>query len=195
MEQTQATGRRRWLKTGLTAAAAALLPPVAYTSSQPKRGITGQVAPPLLLDWWIDANGDSTRFEVDDARGKWLYLKFWQSWCPGCHKHGLPALKKFVDAFSDEPRVVAASVQTVFEGFGTNSRDKVRKTQLQYGLPIKMGHDAGDPEGQHVPRTMRNYRTGGTPWVVIVNPQGHVIYDGFHLNVDKLIAHLRDELA
>ncbi|MCG8487744.1 MAG: hypothetical protein MI756_09785 [Chromatiales bacterium] len=34
-----------------------------------------------------------------------------------------------------------------------------------------MGHDPGDPEAHAQPRTMRNYRTGGTPRVVIIDPE------------------------
>lgn len=186
--------RRTLLAQAGAATAAMLLTSQPLNAQTRKPGITGQLAPPLLLDWWIDAAGKPTEFEVSEAHGKWLYLKFWQSWCPGCHRHGLPALKKFVDAFADESRVLAAGVQTVFEGFSTNSRDKVRKTQLQYDLPIAMGHDAGDPDGQHLPRTMLNYRSGGTPWVVIVNPRGHVIYNGFNINIDKLVTHIKGDL-
>ena len=186
--------RRRWLLETAAASSALALPTVGLAQER-KPGITGQLAPALKIDWWIDANGKATSFDVAEARGKWLYLKFWQSWCPGCHRHGLPALKKFVHKFKDEPRVVAAGVQTVFEGFSFNTESKVRKTQLEYDLPIVMGHDSGNPDGQHLPRTMRNYRSGGTPWVVIVNPDGHVIFNAFHVNVDKLIAYVESDLA
>ena len=189
-----AISRRTLLSCTGAVGALALMGAPALRAQARERGITGQLAPPLQLDWWIDANGKSTQFEVSEAKGKWLYLKFWQSWCPGCHKHGLPALKTFVDTFKDEPRVMAAGVQTVFEGFSFNSRTKVRKTQLEYGLPIAMGHDAGYPDGQHLPRTMVNYRSGGTPWVVIVNPSGRVMYDGFHINVEKLTSFIKDDL-
>ncbi|MEM7403639.1 MAG: TlpA disulfide reductase family protein [Pseudomonadota bacterium] len=187
-------GRRRIL-TGALAAAAAVLLPTPGIAQQRKPGIQGHMAPALKIDWWIDAQGKPTSFDLMAERGKWVYLKFWQSWCPGCHRHGLPSLEKFVRVFKDEPRVAAAGVQTVFEGFRTNTRDEVRKTQLQYNLAIPMGHDAGNPDGDHLPHTMRSYRSGGTPWVVIVRPDGRVVYNGFNINVDKLIAHVQQDLA
>lgn len=34
---------------------------------------------------------------------------------------------------------------------------------------------------------MARYRTGGTPWTVIVSPDGGVVYDGFRVDGDKAI--------
>ena len=76
-----------------------------------------------------------------------------------------------------------------------NTREKVRETQLRYALPIKMGHDPGNPEGDHLPRTMRDYRTGGTPWVIIIDPNGRVVFNGYHINIDKLISHVRTDIG
>ena len=42
-------------------------------------------------------------------------------------------------------------------------RARVREMQLRYDLPITIGHDAGDPDVNHLLRMMRNYRSGGTP--------------------------------
>ena len=44
-------------------------------------------------------------------------------------------------------------------------------------------------------RTMRRYRTGGTPWIVIVEPGGQVVFNDYHLDVDKLIQYWRAELG
>lgn len=132
---------------------------------------------------------------MSELKGRWVYLKCFQNWCPGCHEHGFPALKKVADAFVDDDRVKVLGVQTVFEGFGANTQASVRKLQKRYELPIKMGHDAGDPNGNHLPKTMRSYRTGGTPWVVIINPSGTVIYNDFHIDVDKFIPLLKTELG
>ena len=57
-----------------------------------------------------------------------------------------------------------------------------------------MGHDPGDPQADRIPKTMRDYRSGGTPWVVIINPGGQVIYNDFHINADKFITYLNSEL-
>ena len=100
-----------------------------------------------------------------------------------------------VDAFSHQPRIVPIAVQTVFEGFRSNTRARVREMQLRYDRPITMGHDVGDPDVYHQPRTMRNYRSRGTPWMVVIDLSGHVIYDGFSINAEKFISFVRSELA
>ena len=86
-------------------------------------------------------------------------------------------------------------IQTVFEGFSINTRAAVRELQLRYQLPITMSHDPGDPKGDHRPSTMRNYRTGGTPWVAVIAPSGMVIYNDFHIDADKFIAYLEAQLG
>ena len=91
--------------------------------------------------------------------------------------------------------MIPVAVQTVFEGFTVNTEEKVREIQLQYELPIVMGHDPGDPNGDHRPATMRSYRTGGTPWVVIINPERQFVYNDFHIDADKFIEYLRGQLA
>lgn len=161
-------------------------------ASEARYGIVGRKAPELEVNYWIDPLGKPTRFELSSTRGKWVFLKCFQSWCPGCHSHGFPALKKISDAFQGNPQVAVAGIQTTFEGFSTNTVDKVRQIQLQYDLQIPMGHDAGDPDGDYRPSTMRNYRTGGTPWMILIDPDAVVIYNDFGVNSDNLIAMLSD---
>lgn len=160
-----------------------------------KYGIRNFNAPEIVLDYWIDANGKPTSFSVNEQQGKWLFMKFFQNWCPGCHKSGFPTLKKFVDTFHDHPDVVSIAVQTVFEGFDVNSQKAVRELQLRYDLPITMGHDVGtDLTGNH-PLSMINYRTGGTPWLILVAPDGYVVYNDFHVDADGLIEYVKQQVA
>lgn len=186
--------RRTFMKNSLLGATAlALTNPALSTQAASGYGIVGQKAPELDIDYWIDGSGKSTSFKLSQHKNKWIFLKCFQSWCPGCHSHGLPALKKISDAMQDNPKIVFAAIQTVFEGFSTNTRDKVRKTQLQYDLQIPMGHDAGS-EGR-APATMVNFRTGGTPWMILINPQGLVVYNEFNIDADKAIEYLSRETA
>jgi thiol-disulfide isomerase/thioredoxin len=166
------------------------LPLIAHAQS----GIAGQTAPEPRAEFWIDRDGRPTQFKLADQRGKWVHLKFWQSWCPGCHAHGFPALSKLADAFANEPRVVNVALQTVFEGFGSNTADKVRQTQLRYKLPIVFGHDPSN--GTRVPGggTMARYRSGGTPWHVVVDPAGKVVFNGFSMDAARAINAIRSAL-
>ena len=177
--------KRRKAVASIGALGLAGLPLTLNAQQSPRYGIDGEMAPELSLDYWIDSNGDATSFSVTDQRGKWLLLKCFQDWCPGCHSSGFPTLKAFATEFAEHPKVAMAGIQTVFEGFTTNTIDDVRKNQLRYELPIVMGHDAGDPDGDHRPQTMRKYRTGGTPWLILINPDGRVVYNHFHVDQEK----------
>lgn len=156
-----------------------------------KYGIRGMSAPEINLDYWIDADGKPSDYSITEQRGKWLFMKFFQAWCPGCHKYGFPTLKKFSDTFASNPNVEAIAVQTVFEGASFNTVEKVREIQMQYDLKITMGHDVGVKESGYHPLSMINYRTGGTPWLILVAPDGTVVFNDFHVDADGFIEWLK----
>ena len=186
------TTRRDFLKTSLLSfGALSLADPTSSFASPSQYGIVGQEAPELEVDYWIDKDGKPTSFKLSDHQDKWVFLKCFQSWCPGCHSHGLPALKKISEALKDNPKIAFTAIQTVFEGFSTNTVDKVRKIQLQYDLHMPMGHDPGI-HGMS-PSTMTNYRTGGTPWMILIDPQHQVVYNEFNINADKTIEFLNSQ--
>ena len=99
------------------------------------------------------------------------------------------------DEFYGHEKVEIAGIQTVFEGFSTNTQDKVRELQLRYEIPAVMGHDPGDEESHYPSITMINYRTGGTPWLVLISPEGNVVFNNFHVNREKLIEFLHEQVA
>ena len=101
---------------------------------------------------------------------------------------GFPTLQKLTQAFKNESQVVFLAVQTVFEGHEYNSQDKLRKNQLEWGLKIPMAHASGNPQAHEIPSIMRNYRSGGTPWTVIIDPEGEVVFNDFHLEADSAAA-------
>lgn len=150
-------------------------------------------APELEVPYWIDFKGDPASFSLAQNRGKWIIINCFQHWCEGCHIHGLPSLQSLVAAFADNPMVELLCIQTVFEGFVENTQDKIRETQLRYNLPIIMGHEAGDPNDDALPATMRNFGTGGTPWTILIQPDGEVVFSDFQINTDNLIRFLTEE--
>lgn len=153
-------------------------------------------APELEVNYWIDGDGDQSSFSLaEDGTGKWVFLKCFQNWCPGCHKYGFPTLKAFSDRFYGHPEVAIAGIQTVFEGYGSNTKEAVRELQQRYDLPIAMGHDPGNKDTEAYSTTMVNYRTGGTPWLILINPEGVVVYNGFHVDTDKLIDFIASEVS
>jgi hypothetical protein len=42
---------------------------------------------------------------------------------------------------------------------------------------------------------MRNYRSGGTPWTVFIDPSGRVVYNNFHLDVKPAVELIENLLA
>ncbi len=194
--------RRNFITTAGTLAGSAFLAATAPQAAaqtikvnRSVKGIEGQKAPELDLNYWIDANGQASTFSVKESKGKWVLLKFFQNWCPGCHELGFPALKMFSDEFRNHPQVAIAAVQTVFEGYNSNTVEDVRKLQLRYELPIPMGHDEGNPIQHELPGTMKNYRTGGTPWMVLVDPSGMVVFNDFHVNPELLVKYIKANVA
>jgi len=169
-------------------------PALAQTSNGIRWGIEGHEAPEITLDYWIDADGKPGHFSVLESRGKWVFLKCFQNWCPGCHSSGFPTLQAFAKRFHDHPQVAIAAIQTVFEGHRSNTLEDVRKLQLRYELPIVMGHDPGDPETDKRPVTMGKYFTGGTPWLILIDPTGTVVFNNYHADSGKLIEYVAEQI-
>lgn len=95
---------------------------------------------------------------------------------------GFPTQKIVFDRFKKNDQVVFLAVQTVFEGHVFNTMDKLPPTQEKFDLPIFMGHDVSKHSKAYpIPTTMFNYRTGGTPWVVIIDQNGIVVFNHFHI--------------
>lgn len=156
-------------------------------------GIQGKVAPEVTLDYWIDSTGNPGEWSVAKQKGKWVYLYCFQDWCPGCHAHGFPALKKLDETLGEHNSLSIAAVQTVFEGFLMNTQSDVKKLQEKYQLTIPMGHDAGSAIGDHRPQIMKSYRTGGTPWTIIIDPNGVVVFNDYHIQIDNFIQFIESQ--
>ncbi len=150
--------------------------------SRPRLGVAGQRAP----DWpeveWLNLPSETPRLDLSDLRGQVVYLFFFQSWCPGCHAHGFPTLQALEERYRDHDEVFFVAVQTVFEGFATNTKERAIQDLEDYGLAIPLAHDAGE-DGPSA--FMRAYRTGGTPWTVIIDRDGVVRWNGFQIDEEQ----------
>jgi len=150
-----------------------------------KYGIVGKQAPEWSIAQWYDANGETTDYSIEDFKGKVIYMLAFQSWCPGCHSVGFPNLKETMAAFKDRDDVVFLAVQTVFEGESVNTLDKIKATAEKYDLQIPFGHDPGDDSYYIHSQIMTDYKTGGTPWVIIIDKAQKVRFNNFRLPVDE----------
>lgn len=161
-------------------------PPVQAPTVARSRGILGKKAPNLDVATWFRLPKGKRSVDLADFKGDVLYLYFFQSWCPGCHKSGFPTLKSVSTHFAKTPGVSFAAVQTVFEGFGTNTAAKAKAMAERYDLKLPVGHDAGSNDSGS--RVMRRYRSGGTPWTVIVDKSGIVRFNAFHIRPKSAIS-------
>lgn len=157
-------------------------------------GIAGLAAPEFRFDQWLDnTDGD---LKIADITEPVIYLYNFQSWCPGCHSHGFPTLKavqEVVDARGLTDRIKFIAVQTVFEGFDANTPDAARESLTRHGLgDLALGHDSGQP-----PTIMSDYRTGGTPWTVVIGPRPDrtVFFNGFQLDASAAVEIIEAVLA
>ena len=147
------------------------------------------MAPELRVSQWIDADGnETTPIRLEQFKGKFKIIYCFQHWCPGCHSVGFPALQKLIKAFEGADQIAFMVVQTVFEGEESNTYDKLRETQLKYDLKVPFGHDS-TPNGSTV---MEDYRSGGTPWFILIDEQDRLVFADFQINVDGAIAFLKD---
>jgi hypothetical protein len=150
-------------------------------------GITGSQAPELRVPYWIDANGkERPKLTLAELGDGYKVLFCFQHWCPGCHSHGFPLLKILIDRFRDQG-VGFAVIQTVFEGNEINTPDKLVLDQARHHVPVPFGHDVAS-SGNPYPATMEDYRTGGTPWFVTIDPHNLVLDNGFSFDIERFVS-------
>lgn len=151
-------------------------------SAEGERGILGKPAPAWSVGQWLNLPPGKQKIDIQDFHGKTVYLFGFQSWCPGCHSSGFPTLKRVMSRFKENDDVAFVAIQTVFEGFASNTFDHAKQVARKYELAIPVGQsgERGKPS-----KVMGRYRSGGTPWVVIIDRDGVVRYNGFHIGVEE----------
>ena len=147
-------------------------------------GILKRQAPSWEVTQWFQLPDGKTSLDVDDFKGKVVYLYCFQSWCPGCHSHGFPTLQKLTNHYANDPNVAFVAIQTTFEGYGFNTFSKAKATIDRYDLTVPTGQ-SGDPDMRS--RLMQSYRTGGTPWTIIIDKQGVVRFNNYHIQAAQAI--------
>lgn len=125
-------------------------------------------APELRVPEWYDVDHRPVPpITLAGLETPLVYLFCFQAWCPGCHSHGFPSLVAARSAMADRGLADSVSfvvVHTVFEGHDQNTSERAVESMQQHGLTdLPVGHDSGEP-----PHTMADYRTGGTPWTVLI---------------------------
>lgn len=77
------------------------------------------------------------------------------------------------------------AVQTTFEGYSINTLDKAKATMARYNLSIPTGQSGSEATRS---RLMQAYRTGGTPWTIIIDKSGVVRYNDYFITPQRAIS-------
>lgn len=149
-------------------------------------GLLNQLAPPLGVTQWINAAGEPMAdYDLANMPGRYKLLFCFQDACPGCHRSGFPTLIKLIEAFRISPVISFAAIHTVFEEFSANTAERGFANQRRYALPIPFGHDAGLNNSGSL--LMQRYKNGGTPWFILIDPEGVVVFNHYYLDAGRLI--------
>lgn len=128
------------------------------------RAVDARPAPPLRL-----SDMDGQAFRLQEARGRWVFVHFWASWCGPCRRE-MPAIERMKARLEGLPlRIVlvntAEDEDTVFSFLGGVApelsslldRDgQVTEAWRPRGLPATW---LVDPQGR-----LRYQALGGRPW-------------------------------
>jgi len=156
----------------------------------------GQQAPKWDVGPWHQLPTGKTSLDISDFKGKVLYLYCFQSWCPGCHSRGFPALQEVAKKYADDDDVRFVVFQTVFEDRAdkpVNTFENLIKIASKFELTMPFAQ-SGSREDKS--KLMQAYKTRGTPWTMIIDRQGVIRYGFFHIaakDAVELIEELKAE--
>jgi thiol-disulfide isomerase/thioredoxin len=119
-------------------------------------------APALEVDEWI-----TSQTQAANLKGKYLLIEIWASWCSQSRK-AIPLLNALSQKYGGKLAIIAVSDEPA-----ATVRAFARKTPMHYALAV-------DP----AQRMKRALGVTGIPHVIIVEPGGTVVWEGFPLLKD-----------
>ncbi|WP_158675453.1 TlpA family protein disulfide reductase [Thiohalobacter thiocyanaticus] len=107
------------------------------------------------------SDADGSRFSLEAARGNWVFVHFWASWCAPCRRE-MPSIQRMLEALDGQgPRVVlintAEDADTIFFFLAEVAPEL---------------HSYSDRNG----RITEAWQPRGLPATYLVDPQGFIRY-------------------
>lgn len=116
----------------------------------------GREAPPLLLK-----NMDGESWDIKQAKGHWLFVHFWASWCGPCRKE-MPKIQAIMDQFEK------SSLEFVIINT-SESEDTVFSFLASIDMDI---NPLMDRDG----RVTEQWQPRGLPSTFFIDPKGRIQY-------------------
>ncbi len=110
---------------------------------------------------------------------KYNLIDFWASWCGPC-RAAIPNVRKLYKAHSANLNVLAISVDAK-EGDWYKAMEEEKMEWKQLWIPKEL-----------VKAVQENYRLQSIPFLLLIDPQGHIVYAGH--NINEIQAILKDSL-
>lgn len=126
---------------------------------EPPKGIRHYEIGPAPGFTLADMDGES--FDLASARGKWVFLHFWASWCGPCREE-MPAIQLMSDRLADNGPVIVL-VNTA------ENEDTIFSFLAEINMEMNSLMDA---DGQVTER----YKPRGLPTTVLIDPDGKLQY-------------------
>jgi len=107
------------------------------------------------------ADMDDETFQLESARGKWVFLHFWASWCGPCREE-MPAIQKMSEKLVND-RLVMVLVNTA------EDEDTIFSFLGEIGMDM---NSLMDRDGL----VTEKYKPRGLPTTILIDPEGNVQY-------------------
>jgi thiol-disulfide isomerase/thioredoxin len=105
-----------------------------------------------------DIDGDT--FELKSARGHWVFLHFWASWCGPCKKE-MPAIQRLADTMQDKLQIVMINT----------AEDEDTIFTFLAAINVEL-NSLLDRDGQ----VTEVWKPRGLPTTFLINPKGEIKY-------------------